>query len=81
MCDEDPAPRITVNNCLQLIGSKLITYDNAFPPINQSLMFKMQVKYVDDIIVTRDTANLGISRREAIQTILDIGQSCSYIQA
>ena len=31
-----------------------------------------QVNYVEDIIVTRDTANLGMSRKEVIQVISDI---------
>ena len=40
----------------------------------------MQVKYVDDIIVTRDMSNLGMSRREVIHTISYIVQACSYVQ-
>ena len=36
--------------------------------------------YVEDIIVTRDTANLGVPMREVIQIISDIGQAISYVQ-
>ena len=30
---------------------------------------------------TRDKGNLGMSIREAIKKISDIGQACSYVQA
>ena len=69
-----------VANCLQRICSKSITYKNAFPPRNQAFLSQRQVKYAADIIVTRDMANLGMSRREAIQAILDTVQASSYAQ-
>ena len=72
---------MTVTNCLQSIGSKMIKFDSASPQIKQVLLLQRQVKYVEDIIVTRDTANLGVSRWEVIQTISDIGQAYSYVQA
>ena len=81
MCYEDPVPQMTVTNCLQRIASRLITFYNAFPPGNQVLLSHNQVEYVENIIVTRDTANLGVSRREVIYTISDIGQANSYVQA
>ena len=39
----------------------------------QALLSQSQVKYVENKIVTRDMTNLGMSRKEAIQEILDIG--------
>ena len=78
---EDTVPRITVANCFQSIGINPITYENSFPPRKQALVSQRQVNYVEYMIVTRDTANLGISRRGVIQTISDIGQSSSYFQA
>ena len=36
---------------------------------------------MDDIIVERDTANLGMLRKEVIQVISDIGQTKSFVQA
>ena len=66
LCDEDPVPQIIVTNCLQRIGIKPIIFENAFPPIKQALLFQSQVKYVEDVIFRRDTANLGMSRREAM---------------
>ena len=35
----------------------------------------MQVNYVQDIIYTRDTGDLGMSRKEVIQVISGIGQA------
>ena len=60
---EDPIHRQTVTNFLQKIGIKLITYENASPPRKQAFLSQRQVNYVEYIIVTRDTANLGMSRR------------------
>ena len=88
MCDaaclelgEDTVPQMTVANCLQRIGSKPSTFENTSPPTNQVLISKSQVKYVEDIILTIETAKLGMSRREVIQTTSDIGQASSYVQA
>ena len=52
---ENPVTQQAVANCLQSIGSKPITYENAFPPINQALISQSHVNYVEDILVTRDT--------------------------
>ena len=57
---EDTIPQMTVANFLKRIGSKPITYKNSFPMIKRMLLSKSQVKYVEDIIVTRYTANLGM---------------------
>ena len=35
----------------------------------KTFLSENQVKYVEDIIVKRDTANLGMSRKEVIQVI------------
>ena len=40
-----------------------------------------QVNYVESIILTRDTANLGVSIRGVIQIISDIVQACSHVQS
>ena len=81
VCDEDPVPRMIVTNFLQKIGSSLITFENASPPGKQAFLSQNQVKYVEYIIVIRYTAKLGVSRREVIQMISDIGQISSYVQA
>ena len=63
---EDSVPIMTVANCLQRFGSDTITFENSPSLRKQALLFQRQVKYVEDIIVTRDTENLGMSRREVI---------------
>ena len=45
------------------------------------LLLQRQVKYVEDTLFTRDTDNLGISRKEMIQAISDIVQASYYVQA
>ena len=70
-----------MTNCLQRISSKPITFEDSFPPRKQALLSEIQVNYVEDIIVTRDMENLGMSSREVIQMISDIEQESSYVQA
>ena len=48
---------------------------------NRALLSENQVKYVEDIIVKRDTANLGMSRKEVIKVISELGQAQSFVQA
>ena len=35
---------------------------------------------MEDIIIKRDTVNLGISRKEAIQVISELGQAKLFVQ-
>ena len=62
----DPVPKQKVFNVLQRIGRKPVIYDNAFPMKKRSLLSENQVEDVEDIIVKRDTANIGMSRKEVI---------------
>ena len=80
-CDEsclelgfDPVPKQIVFNILRRIGRKLITYENVFSVNKSSLPSDIQVKYVEDNIIKRDTSNLGMSSKEVIQVISEIGQ-------
>ena len=77
---KDPAPRQTVTNILQIIVRNNITYDNVLTSRKQALLSQKQIKYVEDTSVTRDTLNLGMTRREVIQKISDIVQAYSYNQ-
>ena len=61
-----------VVDCLKMIVSKPITYDISFPLRNQVLLLKRQVKYVEDIVVTRDMAGVVMAKKEVIQDIEDI---------
>ena len=45
------------------------------------LVLQRQAKYVEDIIVIRDTEKLGMSSNEVIQTISDIKWTSYYDQA
>ena len=87
-CDEtclylglDPVPKETVFNVLQRIGRKLITYENSFPMKKRALLSESQVKYVEDVIVKRDTAKLGMSRKKVMQAISYLGQAKLFFQA
>ena len=73
VCDEgylelggDLIPRPTVVNFLKIIGSKLITYKNAYHLRYWELLSERQIKYDEDIFLTRDTANLEMPRKEVI---------------
>ena len=79
-CDEaclelgfDTVPKQTLFNVLRRIGRKTITYENVFPVKKRSLLSEIQVKYVEDIIIKRYTANLGMSRKEVIKIISELG--------
>ena len=87
-CDEaclelglDPVTKQTVFNVLRRIGRNPITYENVFPEKKRALLSNSQVKYVEDIIIKRDTANLGMSRKEVVQIISELGQANSFVQA
>ena len=54
----DRVPKQIVFNVLCRIGRKPITYENVFPDKKRELLSNLQVKYVGDIIIIRDTANL-----------------------
>ena len=62
----DQVPKQTVFNVLRRIGRKPITNKNVFPDKKRALLSNSQVNYVEDIIIKRDTANLGMSRKEVI---------------
>ena len=48
---------------------------------NRALLSEKRVNYVVDIIVKRDTSNLGMSRKYVMQVISEIGQEKSFFQA
>ena len=77
----NPIPKQTIFNILQRIVRKPITYENTFPMKSRSLPPEIQVKYVKDIIIKRDTENLGMSRKEVIQVISELDQAKLFVQA
>ena len=64
-----------------MIDRKPITYENAFPLKNMILLLENQVKYVEDIIVKIETANLEMTRGEVIQVKSELVQAESFVQA
>ena len=77
----DPFPKHTIFNVLQRVGRKPITCLKSLLTKKRTVLSENQVRYVEHIIVKRDTANLVMSRKEAIQVIYDISQEKSFVQA
>ena len=65
----DPVPKQTVSNILQRIDKNSITYENDFTMKKRALLSENQLNYVEDIIVKKNTSNIGMSRKEVIQFI------------
>ena len=70
---QDLIPRMIAVNFLVRMDTKPTAYENSFPPRKRTLLSKMQVKYVQDIMVARDTVNLGMGK--VIRVVLHIGQT------
>ena len=54
---------------------------NALSLRKSVLLSQRQVKYVEDIVFTKDTENVGMARNYVIQVISDIVQANPYVQA
>ena len=76
----DPVLKQKVLIFLLGVGRKPITCENALPRKKRSLLLERKVNNLEDIIVKRDTSNLGMSRKEVIQVISDIGQEKLFVQ-
>ena len=55
-------------------------FDNSLPLRNWTFLFDGKVKYVENIIVSRDTTNFRMVSKDAIQVISDIGEEYYYIK-
>ena len=64
-----------VINSLRTIIKKPITCENALPLRNQTLLSEIQLNYVQYIVVLRYMENLGMSRKEVVQLILNVVQA------
>ena len=71
----------TAFNVLRRIGRKPITYENFFPTKKRSLQSGKQVKYEEGTIIKRDKEKIGMSRKEVIQVISELGREKSFVQA
>ena len=75
-------PRTTVYNASRRLGpTKEVTLDNVFPLNSKSLLKHSQVEFIEDIIRKRDLSNTGMSRKECIQLMADLGGAKSLKQA
>ena len=70
----------TLDHFLLRIVRKPIVYKNSLPMSKPVLLSQSNIKYIEDIIITRDTVNLGMSRQKVVQEILEIVQASSYAQ-
>ena len=74
----DLVPKQTIFNILQRIDRKPNTYNNAFTMKKMALLPENQVNYVESIVVKRDTADIGMSRKEVIQFVSELIQAKSF---
>ena len=51
---------MTVVNCLKIIGGNPITYENSFPLRKRVFISDKQFRFIQDIVISTDTANNGI---------------------
>ena len=65
---------MTLVKFLKRVSNKLITLGNSFPLRNMRFVLDAHMNYVKYIIVSRDIVNTGMSRKEVIQVISNIGQ-------
>ena len=73
----ETVPRQIVKNALKRLGNKQITLVNDFPILKRSLLPQDIVIFLQDIICKRNKGNNGVSRKETIQLIVDLGGACS----
>ena len=59
-------------NYLKIIFNNLITIENPPPLRKRTLLLDVQLKYVQYIMVSRDTANTRMGRKDVIQVISGI---------
>ena len=62
------------------LATTIIAATRGFPK-KRALLSNSQIKYVEDIIIKSDTANIGMSRKEVIQVISQLSQAKFFFQA
>ena len=61
-----------VVNGLRRFYNKMIKYDNTFPLKIGRFLTEIQVKYVQDMIIARNMAKIGMETKNMIQVKSDI---------
>jgi len=74
-------PYTTIRCALKRLGKKEVTHENVFPSTRNSLLSNEQVEWLQDIIHQHDINSKGMSRREAITIIAEVGRCSSMNQA
>ena len=74
-------PPTTLFNVMKRLGDRPPTLKNCFPQKKNSLLSTDDIIVLQDIIRKRDCSNAGVSRKEAVQIIVDLGQAKSYKSA
>ena len=67
-------PPSTLNSVMDRLGNNEITVENCFRSKKKGLLSTELIDVLQDIIRKRDEINNGVSRKEAIQLIVDLGQ-------
>ena len=70
-------PSSTIKSVAQRLGNREITVENCFEKSSRGLLSDELITVLQDIIRKRDEINNGVSRKEAIQLIVDLGQCTS----
>ena len=70
-------PSSTIKSVAQRLGNREITVENCFEKSSRGLLSDELIAVLQDIIRKRDDINNGVSRKEAIQLIVDLGQCIS----
>ena len=70
-------PPSTIVSVMKRLGHSSITVQNCFPQTRKGLLSAELIQVLQDIIRKRDEINNGVSWKEAIQLIVDLGQCFS----
>ena len=74
-------PHTTLYNVLRRLDGREATLQNCFPQKKNSFLSSADIIVLQDIVRKRDRQNTGVTRKEAIQIIIDLGQARSYKSA
>ena len=70
-----------LNLVLKRLGGREPTLNNCFPLKKLLLLSDKGVGVLQDIVCKRDQTNTGVTRKEAIQIVVDIRHAKSFKQA
>ena len=74
-------PKTTVYSMLKRLGKKEVTYENVYGNSKKKALSADERKAIEDIIRNRDRNNMGLSRKECIRLVMDVGQFGSFKKA